>query len=101
MFPWLVDDLMVDVGLKSRALTGLRLPVRGLRLLSQAECMDVANAAGHKFIGRTREAAEFPGCVRWGGGFVEFNRHDDESVGCHVAGNAGGAPPACICGGPK
>ncbi len=41
---------------------------------------------------------EFPGCVRWGGGFVEFNEHADESVGCHVGGkDVPGLGPACLC----
>ena len=76
---------------------------RGLRLLSDAECEKLAQTmAGHAFIGRTRELKEFPGCVRWGGGFIEFNAHANEGVGCHVGGDeAKGLPPACLCGPPK
>ena len=47
-----------------------RAYVGELRLLSQAACELHAKAASHKFIGRTLERSEFPGCVRWGGGFV-------------------------------
>jgi len=71
----------------------------GLRLLDEIECSTLGALEGHSFIGRTVEPLEFPGCVRWGGGFVEFNAHEDQSVGCHVGGKAGtGKPPACLCG---
>jgi hypothetical protein len=83
-------------------ITGGTCVARGLRLLTQAECEAMAVGAGHKFIGRAKEPTEFPGCVRWGGGFVEWNQHDDEHMGCTVGGEStGGVPPACLCGGPK
>ena len=44
---------------------------RGLALLDAAACEALATELPkHKFIGRTREPAEYPGCVRWGGGFI-------------------------------
>lgn len=76
-----------------------RCDARGHRLLSEAQCSELATQDGHSYIGKTVEKAEFPGCVRWGGGYVEFNGHTDESVGCHVGGEAPGKPPACLCGG--
>ena len=71
---------------------------RGLRLLTSDECEAAARRAEHQFIGRTTERGEFPGCVRWGGGFVEFNAHADEAGGCRISGEAvDGVPPACLC----
>ena len=47
----------------------------------------------------TKEAAEYPGCVRWGGGFFEYNGHTNEAVGCKIGGEAvNQVPPACMCG---
>ena len=71
---------------------------RGLRLLGADECELLASLLpSHKFIGRTREPSEFPGCVRWGGGYVEFNDHADQRPGCKVGGDSSGPPPACLC----
>ena len=75
---------------------------RGLRLMTHDECEAFARVATHQFIGRTSEAGEFPGCVRWGGGFIEYNQHTDEKVGCHVGGRtSNGVAPACLCAGTR
>ena len=74
---------------------------RGLALLDAAACEALASQLpDHKFIGTTREPSEYPGCVRWGGGFVEHNGHTDErGRSCTAGGEArnGGAEPACLC----
>ena len=62
------------------------------------QCESLAHSMRQQYIGVTLERGEFPGCVRWGGGFVEFNEHTDESVGCNVkGGERDKAKPACLC----
>ena len=75
---------------------------RGLALLGAAACEALASQLpGHKYIGATREPTEYPGCIRWGGGFVEHNGHEDErGVACAAGGEAqNGFEPACLCDG--
>ena len=70
---------------------------RGLRPLAEAACEEVGRASGNTYIGKTVERAEFAGCMRWAGGFVEFNSHPDASISCAVGGKAPGKLPACFC----
>ena len=62
------------------------------RLMTAAECADYAAAEGRPFIGRGTEATEYPGCVRWESGHVEFNEHSDEGEGCNL-----GRKGRCVC----
>lgn len=81
------------------AITTRTCLARGLSLMTLAECVNVAaHTAGYHFIGSTLERREFPGCVRWAGGFVEFNGHTDQTMGCNIGGAPSSShPPACLC----
>ena len=82
-----------------RAISDGTCASRGLGLLKSDECESLAlQQPKHTFIGRTRERQEYPGCIRWGGGFVEYNAHSEETGGCHATGDeANGIAPACLC----
>ena len=47
----------------------------GLQPLNEVECATLEAKQGFHYIGRTDERSEPPGCMRWAGGFVEFNAH--------------------------
>ena len=64
-----------------------------LRRLTQAECIALARHRRLEYIGATREASEFPGCVLWQRRRVEYNDHDDERGGCALAAKGG----VCLC----
>lgn len=98
-----------DTDARSSGAAKVRIPVvpihdgscagRGLQLLGEADCESLATQLpGHTFIGRTREVDEFPGCVRWGGGFLEFNAHTLQQADCRISGDTKkGIEPACLC----
>lgn len=62
------------------------------RLLSQPECVAYAHAQGADFLGVQRELGEFPGCIHWTTGMVEYNDHTEQRSGCNL-----GAKGRCIC----
>ena len=62
------------------------------RLMTPVECADHAKAEGLTFIGSNAEPAEYPGCIRWESGHVEYNDHSDESDGCRL-----GRTALCVC----
>ena len=62
------------------------------RLLTPAECADHAKAEKLTFIGSNTESTEYPGCIGWESGHVEYNDHTDESAGCKL-----GRTVRCIC----
>ena len=66
-------------------------PGRG-RMMTPLECAGHAKAEGLTFIGSNAEPAEYPGCVRWESGHVEYNDHSDETGGCML-----GRTARCIC----
>ena len=66
-------------------------PGRG-RIMTPLECAGHAKAEGLTFIGSNAEPAEYPGCVRWESGHVEYNDHSDEAGGCKL-----GRTARCIC----
>ena len=66
-------------------------PGRG-RILTPLECAGHAKAEGLTFIGSNAEPAEYPGCIRWESGHVEYNDHSDEAGGCTL-----GRTARCIC----
>ena len=51
-----------------------------------------AKAEGLTFIGSNTERAEYPGCIRWESGHVEYNDHSDEAGGCALDRTA-----RCVC----
>lgn len=64
----------------------------GLRLLTVEECRAFALQENLSFIGTQSERNEFPGCIRWARGMVEFNDHRYQHLGCQLQ-----APGDCIC----
>ena len=66
-------------------------PGRG-RLMTPVECAAHAKAEGLTFIGSNTERAEYPGCIRWESGHVEYNDHSDEAGGCAL-----GRTARCVC----
>ena len=82
--------VLISCGAWNLGLTLYKL-TRG-RLMTAAECADYAAAEGRPFIGRGTEAKEYPGCVRWESGHVEFNEHSDEGEGCNL-----GRKGRCVC----
>ena len=66
-------------------------PGRG-RMMTPLECAGHAKAEGLTFIGSNAEPAEYPGCIRWESGHVEYNDHSDEAGGCTL-----GRTARCIC----
>lgn len=66
----------------------------GARLMSEAECRSVATAPvwreARRWIGASTNPTEHPGCLLWDDGGVEYNPHQDQSMGCNVKG-------VCLC----
>ena len=59
--------------------------------MTPVECAAHAKAEGLTFIGSNTEPAEYPGCIRWESGHVEYNGHSDEAGGCALR------TALCVC----
>ena len=73
-----------------------------LQPLTELECAALESGQGFHYIGRTDERSEPSGCMRWAGGFVEFNAHrsdDGKRSECANPDSQGDVQtrPGCLC----